>query len=207
MSITDKDRWYNWYKNIIKYLQYRKETPLEELTKEDVVKGMINNNLINIKSKKIQIILTNPNGKYSSINNESKKKINEVLAVDKVEELIYLADITYIGDKGVIISSTVKKLLDEVSSNNPNIWVQIRPYTLMTNDVLASTEMVPHYRIDQSKIKAELEETMTPLSSLPMIKEWDPGVAWIGARAGEIIGIERLSGSVGSQMIYRRVVL
>ena len=207
MSATDKEKWYNWYGNILRYLKYRKETPTEELSKEALVKEMINSNLVNIKSETIQIILTHPGQKYSTIANESKKKINEVLRDDSVDELIYLADITFIGERGVTYQESVKKALEDFKSTNNRIWVQIRPYTIFTLDILASTESARHRRLDQEEVKKELEETFTPLVSLPRIKEWDPQVVWIGARAGEIIAVDRLSGSVGIQTVLRRVIL
>lgn len=207
MSAADKEKWHNWYKNILQYLKYRKESPTEELSKDALVKEMINNNLVHIKTKKICIILTYPGQKYSSIANESKKKINDVLHQDKVEELLYIADITFIGDKGVTYQASIKKMLVDFKSTNPNIWVQIRPYSIFTIDILTSTESVKHRRLEQEVIKKELEESYIPLISLPRIKEWDPQAVWIGARAGEIIAVDRLSGSVGIQTVLRRVVL
>ena len=65
MSIQEKEEWYNYYKNILLYFKYRNETVKEELSKEDLIKEMISHNLVNIKSKKIQVILTSPKQKFS----------------------------------------------------------------------------------------------------------------------------------------------
>ena len=207
MSTTDKGMWYNWYKNIVQYFKYRDETPDKILSKEEVVREMINNNMVHIKNKKIHVILTYPGQKFSNISADSKKKITDILNKDEVDELMYLADITFVGDKGQMFQESVKKMITDLKHINNRIWVQIRPYTIFTMDILASTESVKHKRIDQEKVKKDLEETMTPITSLPRIKEWDPQVVWIGGKAGEIISVERLSGSVGYQSILRKIVL
>ena len=207
MSVQEKEQWFNWYKNILLYFKYRSENVTEELTKDELIKTMINQNLVNIKSKKIHLILSTPKQKYSLINNEMKKKITEVLLADKVEEIMYVADITLVGEKGASNNQAIKKILDDFKDINKNIWVQIRPYTLFINNIPKCLEITKHRRLDQDKVKEELELTHTVPSSLIKTHEWDPPVAWLGARAGEIISVDRLSGSVGIQTILKRVIL
>lgn len=207
MSNIDKDKWFNWYKNILLYLKHRDEKPLVELSQDAFIKELISHNLINIKSKNIQVILALPGQKYSTLNNDMRKKVNEVLANDDVDELMYVCDITLVGEKGINNNLTIKRMLKDFETDNPRLWVQIRPYTLFINNLPASSESVVHRRLDQADIKAELETTRTPIAGIPKIKEWDPQVVWLGARSGEIIAVDRLSGSVGYQTILRRVIL
>jgi DNA-directed RNA polymerase subunit H (RpoH/RPB5) len=207
MSVQEKEEWYNYYKNILLYFKYRGEVVKEELSKEDLIKEMISHNLVNIKSKKIQIILTSPKQKYSGLNNETKKKITEVLNNDKVEELMYICGVTLAKKDNATQLKTIDNLLQDFQHINDKIWVQIRPYTTFINNIPECFEVVKHYRLNQEDVKKELELTHTPVSSLMKIHEWDPPVTWLGARAGEVIGIQRLSGSIGEQTILRRVVL
>jgi DNA-directed RNA polymerase subunit H (RpoH/RPB5) len=207
MSNLEKEQWYNWYKNIVLYFKYRGETLPNVLSKEAFVKEMINSNLVNIKTDKIHVILTAPKQKFSSLNNDMKKKINEILLADSVDEIMYICDITLVGEKGVNYNQTVKKVLEEFKDNNDRIWVQMRPYSLFINNIPECSEIVKHRRLDQKAVREELELTHTPLVSLIRTKEWDPPVVWLGARAGEIIAVERLSGSVGTQTVLKRVIL
>jgi DNA-directed RNA polymerase subunit H (RpoH/RPB5) len=207
MSNPEKEQWYNWYKNIVLYFKYRGETLPNVLSKEAFVKEMINGNLVNIKTDKIHVILTAPKQKFSTLNNDMKKKINEILLAESAEEIMYICDIMLVGEKGVNYNQTIKKVLEEFHDTNDKIWVQIRPYSLFINNIPECTEVVKHRKLDQDNIRAELELTHTPLISLIRTKEWDPPVAWLGARAGQIIAVDRLSGSVGTQTVLKRVIL
>ena len=163
--------------------------------------------IFHVERKKIHVILTVPKQKFSSLNTDMKKKINEILLADSAKEIMYVCDIMLVGEKGVTYNQTIKKLVDEFKATNDKVWVQIRPYSLFINNIPKCLEVVKHRKLDQDAIKKELELTHTPLASLIRTKEWDPPVSWLGAKVGEIIAVERLSGSVGTQTVLKRVIM
>ena len=77
----------------------------------------------------------------------------------------------------------------------------MRKFSLLDHD------SVPHHEIIQEdEIKSVLENYQIERGQLPKIKDSDPVAKELGAEAGEIVKITRISQTAGESLYYRLVI-
>ena len=187
----EKDYVYRLYQIVFKYINARKLGNPEEVNKKDFLQEIINNNLFIIHTNNVVIVLTKPAGKYSILGADSKKKIKDIANMYKPKELIFICDINYYRAKSLSSLTSARKLLEELKTIYPDIWLQILPYTSFEFVRLTTHEFPKHTIIPKEQVLKLCEMEHKKISSLPIIYEWDNGAMWIGARAGQFIQIDR----------------
>lgn len=199
---------YGIYINIHQFIKYRYDVEISPLSREEFTKSYLSNKYIDIKTKDVVIILTMDGGEYSGTGAAIKKILVKYMKQSpSLKELILVSRFNFIVVNNGVIADLVaaKKLVSDLTSGDDRqIWVQVRPKSIFYTVIPSITWLSPHRRIDQSIITGTGSKWID-IKTLPRIEEFDPYVTWIGARAGEVIEIDRYTPSVGKQSIYRLV--
>uniref|UniRef100_A0A6C0LKK1 RNA polymerase subunit H/Rpb5 C-terminal domain-containing protein n=1 Tax=viral metagenome TaxID=1070528 RepID=A0A6C0LKK1_9ZZZZ len=202
----DKKYLYILYNNLFKYLDYRDSPKPNLLSKDEFIENISSSSMIIIESGKICIILTLPNGKYSVLGADGKKKLKDISSTNKFEEILYICDINYVNTRTATSLNTVKKIIADLKSSYKNIWFQVRPYNTFELVIPVCSEIVPHRLISKKEADEYLNTEYKNKSTIPQICEFEPILTWMGIRSGSFVEIERLSVSVMSHKIIRYTV-
>jgi len=123
-----------------------------------------------------------------------KMKYKEVLAIVKEEKI----DIK--GNRGNVVSVLEKQLSPD------KIRAYYRRFRGAAQD-LGSHHLVPLHEVMKSQdVEELLKKFECTVNDLPKIKDTDPMVLRIGARAGDVLRITRRSNTAGEAKYYRVVV-
>lgn len=184
------DLYFHAINNIKEFIAYRFGTPY---TKAIDPKDLKNNGYIqlSVKDNTVIILILYNEGKYRTVNADTKKLIKDSIK-KTTKELI------------IIIDSELEETpsIDDVD----DVWVQIRKLSVFYLNIPQNKQIPKHLKEDnQQELKEMLNSWYLDTKSIPRINSNDPPVVWLGGKHGDIITIERPSVSVGSQKIYRLV--
>ena len=104
------------------------------------------------------------------------------------------------------------KYQKKLTEDNDGIWFQIRPRRIFYFNIPESLAVPKHTLLDDKELKVTTEELSmdrVKMSEIPLIKEHDPPVVWLGGRANrnDIIKVDRFSKQAIHTVAYRKVVM
>jgi DNA-directed RNA polymerase subunit H (RpoH/RPB5) len=204
----------NVYKNLIKALGYRNITlTTPTLADADYIQQFTDMGYVVIKGERkndirgdcvcFAVIISPDNNAVSKsqsfrnlvshidINLETKTPVNFIIVTQ--DEL----------------SSTINKRVAELYEGNHNLLVETYVYSKFIIDFTKHCMYVPHEIINEetdSDYKHYCSKTKIKKQMLPLIKSTDTPIVWLGAKAGMVIRVNRLSNTAGETIVYRRVI-
>ena len=191
------------YSNILKYLESRGNPVKKKLSPDELLSSLIQNFHVIIESGDKVVMLTLPEGKYSVLNAESKKKIKELINTKRFKEIMFVCNIDFSDSNNTTVQKETqlvnvsKYIREDIRKNyGKNIWVQIRPYSVFKFNVPEVSEIPKHKVADVEEVKKIMDTFHLTIKNIPQIYEHDPGAVWAGARDEMFVEISRPSKNV-----------
>jgi DNA-directed RNA polymerase subunit H (RpoH/RPB5) len=97
----------------------------------------------------------------------------------------------------------VKKQIDAISSENPNIFIEHYTYNIFLINLPQHSNVPKHEIASNEEIEEFIKRHHTSKDKLPKILTTDPQAVWLGMRPGMVAKITRPSETAGVAIIYR----
>ena len=194
----------NVYNRLLEFIKYRYDISFTNaLDEKSIKKHLKNDGYIKFELKNnVIIILSYNDGKFKSLNPDTRKLIKDNIKKD-TKELIYIIDLDASNDN----DSVIKKMTEDIKKDYSNIWFQVRYLSTFYINIPNSKQIPKHYKLeDEKKIRTLLSDWHTDIKTIPRITEYDSPIVWLGLEPGTIVEIHRPSISTGCQILYRLVV-
>ncbi len=126
-----------------------------------------------------------------------------------LDEVLLIVDDAFLSKKNVL--DVVRSFQKDGPEGEDPVGAQgafytVRPYHNFMCNIPAAQIVPKHQILAPNQVKAFLEWHKLKLGSLPLIRDSDPPVVWLGARPGQVILIERDSETSVRAEVLRRVV-
>ena len=198
------------YSNLIKFIKFRYNKEIEELSKTKLLSEYDSKGYVLVEFDNIKIIILNSSSKYYNLNSDTKKLLIDKIKNTNTKELIVLVDNMELrNDKSSTNIQNIKKFSENVSDK---VWVQIRNKSTFMFDIPSQKIIPKHTKKTFEEYEKERKKSgdityMSKYNTMQRIYEFDPPVTWIGGRVGDIIMVQRPSSSTGYSMIEKRVIM
>lgn len=201
------------YTHLRRYFSYRR---LEESKQEWIERDLFVQNLnqfhyyrvdtTDAAGKTIVVLILAADGTYARSSPNLRKFLSRLDAEPAAKEG-QLKEVIVIAEKGFFAK---KKLMEAFNEFRDKARGSADTYLAYPYDVFALVVpdhvSVPNHLIaTDEEVRAFLTRERKTLADLPAISARDPPVAWLGARPGQVVGVERLSETAGKAFVYRLV--
>lgn len=201
------------YSHLRRYFRYRglEESKQEWIDRDRFIQNLNQFHYFRVDTtdaagKTIIVLILAADGAYARSSPSLRKFLarpdTEATARDGLlKEVIIIAERGFFGKK---------KLVEVFNEFRDRARGSADTYLAYAYDVFAlvvpeHVSVPPHTIATDEEVLAFLTRERKVLADLPAISARDPPVAWLGARPGQVVGIDRVSETAGRAFIYRLV--
>lgn len=200
---------YNVYQNIRKMFVYRNDGTIgtddeslmpEAIPREAFISEMNHKEFVIISGKTrhgtLVVMLLAPGSKYAS----RSSSFNQLMRMvpKKVDEVMIVSENT--------LSTHIHRVINRYVSEHDSVYVAAHTYKQFIIEVPKHVSVPEHTIMSEAEVQELIDEYYIEISNLQKILDSDPMAIWIGARAGDVIRIRRISEVAGHSIAYRLCV-